>query len=188
MFKNIITALSMLGLLMSTPANSNEVIVKTKIIQKTVIKKVPIYLDRNDKAQIKCLADNAYFEAGNQSTKGKIAVTHVVMNRIGDHRFPTTPCGVIHQKHQFSWFGVKSTIKELNVYNECKQVAEQVYIGKGYGKQIVKDAIERCKEKKCPLLELNTETTNIANNLYKSLGFIQEGMLDGYNHYTLKLS
>ena len=119
----------MLGLLMSTPANSNEVIVKTKIIQKTVIKKVPIYLDRNDKAQIKCLADNAYFEAGNQSTKGKIAVTHVVMNRIGDHRFPTTPCGVIHQKHQFSWFGVKSTIKELNVYNECKQVAEQVYIG-----------------------------------------------------------
>jgi len=79
------------------------------------------------------------------------------------------------------------------VYNENSATILSVHIleehrGKGYGKQIVKDAIERCKEKKCPLLELNTETTNIANNLYKSLGFIQEGMLDGYNHYILKLS
>ena len=79
------------------------------------------------------------------------------------------------------------------VYNENSASILSVHIleehrGKGYGKQIVKDAIDRCKEKKYSLIELNTETTNIANNLYKSLGFVQEGMLDGFNHYTLKLS
>ena len=79
------------------------------------------------------------------------------------------------------------------VYNENSASILSVHIlenyrGKGYGKQIVKDAIERCKEKKYSLIELNTETTNIANNLYKSLGFVQEGVLDGFNHYTLKLS
>ena len=79
------------------------------------------------------------------------------------------------------------------IYNENSASILSVHIleeyrGKGYGKQIVKEAIERCKEKNYPLIELNTETTNIANNLYKSLGFIQEGVLDGFNHYKLKLS
>jgi ribosomal protein S18 acetylase RimI-like enzyme len=79
------------------------------------------------------------------------------------------------------------------VYNENSASILSVHIleehrGKGYGKQIVKDAIERCKEKKYSLIELNIETTNIANNLYKSLGFVQEGVLDGFNHYKLKLS
>lgn len=78
------------------------------------------------------------------------------------------------------------------VYNENSASILSVHIleehrGKGYGKQIVKDAIERCKEKKYSLIELNTETTNIANNLYKSLGFVQEGVLDGFNHYKLLL-
>ena len=48
-------------------------------------------LSDHDKRQIQCLAQNAYFEAGNQSIKGKIAVTNVVMNRVEEKRFPQTP-------------------------------------------------------------------------------------------------
>lgn len=88
-----------------------------------------MYISANDKQQIMCLAKNAYFEAGNQSTKGKIAVTNVVMNRTEDSRFPSTPCGVIRQKNQFSWVGVRNKITETDVYKECLKVAEQVYIG-----------------------------------------------------------
>jgi spore germination cell wall hydrolase CwlJ-like protein len=109
-----------------------------KIIEKEVIVKkpvyTPVYISSNDRNQIQCLAENAYFEAGNQSTKGKAAVTHVVMNRVEDKRFPKTPCAVVYQKTrgtcQFSWVceGNKS-IRNADVFAESKRVAEQVYIG-----------------------------------------------------------
>jgi len=58
--------------------------------------------------------------------------------------------------------------------------------GKGYSKQLMYSAIERAKQRGCTLMELNTEITNeVANNLYKSLGFELNGLLDEYNNYTL---
>ena len=61
--------------------------------------------------------------------------------------------------------------------------------GKGYGKKLVKASITKCKERGFKILELNTEVDNIvANNLYKSLGFIQDSMFEGFNHYYLDLS
>ena len=116
------------------------IIIKTppevKIIEKpvTVIVKKPVYVSANDRQQIQCLAENAYFEAGNQSTKGKAAVTNVVMNRVEDKRFPKTPCAVVYQRThrtcQFSWVceGNKR-IRNAEMFAESKRVAEQVYIG-----------------------------------------------------------
>jgi spore germination cell wall hydrolase CwlJ-like protein len=102
------------------------------VIEKQVIVKVPVYLTKQDKKQIKCLADNAYFEAGNQTTRGKIAVTNVVMNRTGDDSFPSTPCGVVKQKKQgrcqFSWVCEHKKVFDADVYTESKRVAEQVYL------------------------------------------------------------
>lgn len=102
------------------------------VIEKQVIVKVPVYLNTQDKKQIKCLADNAYFEAGNQTTRGKIAVTNVVMNRTGDDSFPSTPCGVVKQKKQgrcqFSWVCERKKPVDSVVYKESKHVAEQVYL------------------------------------------------------------
>jgi len=102
------------------------------VIERQVIVKVPVYLSVQDKKQIKCLADNAYFEAGNQTTRGKIAVTNVVMNRTSDDSFPSTPCGVVKQKKQgrcqFSWVCEKRKVVDVDVYTESKRVAEQVYI------------------------------------------------------------
>ena len=38
--------------------------------------------------ELKCLADNIYYEAGNQSTKGKLAVAAVTINRVNSPKFP----------------------------------------------------------------------------------------------------
>lgn len=85
--------------------------------------------DTNNK-QLKCLADSVYYEAGNQSYQGKVAVASIVMNRVRDRRFPSTPCGVIYQKNgrmcQFSWTcGGKRKI-DRNQYADALKVAEQV--------------------------------------------------------------
>ena len=53
---------------------------------------------------------------------------------------------------------------------------------------LMKSAIDRAKQKGCKVMELNTETTNdVANNLYKGLGFELKGLLDDYNNYQLVL-
>ena len=67
-----------------------------------------------------CLAQNIYFEAANQPQAGRMAVAHVVLNRVEDGQFPNTVCDVVYQakwgknwkgndypirnKCQFSWF------------------------------------------------------------------------------------
>lgn len=105
-----------------------------QVVEKPVVVKKPVYLSRHDRRQIQCLAENAYFEAGNQSTKGKIAVTNVVMNRLEDKRFPKTPCGVVHQRSggicQFSWVCEgKKRIRSVVQYADARKVAEDVYLG-----------------------------------------------------------
>jgi len=67
-----------------------------------------------------CLAQNIYFEAGNQPEAGKVAVANVTMNRMKSQAYPSTICNVVYQarwetnwrgdmipvrnKCQFSWF------------------------------------------------------------------------------------
>lgn len=102
----------------------------TKEVEKTVDDPV---LTAYDKRQIQCLAVNTYFEAGNQPTKGKIAVNNVVMNRVNDKRFPSSPCGVIYQKSrrvcQFSWVCEgKKRIRDWKMFHESRRVAELVYL------------------------------------------------------------
>ena len=120
---------------MLTPKAKAEII-KVPVVEKTIIVKQPVYVNANDRHQIQCLAENAYFEAGNQSTKGMIAVTNVVMNRAKDKRFPSTPCAVVHQKArgicQFSWVCGKKNIRDWALFERTKKVAEHVYLG-NYG-------------------------------------------------------
>lgn len=110
---------------------------EVKVIEKPVVVKKPVYVSAHDRRQIQCLAENAYFEAGNQSKKGMIAVSNVVMNRAEDKRFPSTPCGVVHQRTsrvcQFSWVCEgKKKIRDWALYEKTKRVAENVYLG-NYG-------------------------------------------------------
>ena len=50
-----------------------------------------------NEAELKCMAENIYFEGRAEPMVGKIAIGHVVMNRIEDERFPDTICGVVKQ-------------------------------------------------------------------------------------------
>ena len=52
--------------------------------------------------EVKCLAQNVYFEARDQPTKGQIAVALVTLNRVNSRRFPNNICKVIHQASRYS--------------------------------------------------------------------------------------
>ncbi|MEM7225469.1 MAG: cell wall hydrolase [Pseudomonadota bacterium] len=61
--------------------------------------------------QAACLALNIYHEARGEPDRGKLAVGHVVLNRVRDKRFPNEICAVIkdggelpHNRCQFSWW------------------------------------------------------------------------------------
>ena len=48
-----------------------------------------------------CLAQNIYFEAGNQPFSGKLAVANVVLNRVESSQFPDTICEVVKQTKKY---------------------------------------------------------------------------------------
>jgi spore germination cell wall hydrolase CwlJ-like protein len=54
-------------------------------------------------AEERCLAGAVYFESKGESLPGQLAVARVVMARAKSGRFPSTLCGVVYQKSQFSF-------------------------------------------------------------------------------------
>lgn len=47
---------------------------------------------------VECLARNIFYESGGEPLEGKVAVGIVTINRSQDSRFPSTICGVVHQR------------------------------------------------------------------------------------------
>lgn len=65
-------------------------------------------------SEIKCFADNLYHESRGEPLKGIVLVGETVINRMEDRRWPSTACGVIYQRKQFSWTANNSA----TIYNE----------------------------------------------------------------------
>jgi spore germination cell wall hydrolase CwlJ-like protein len=64
-------------------------------VERTVnIIATPFLSDRD----VDCLARNIFYEAGSESTEGKVAVGMVTINRAQDPRYPQNVCGVVRQK------------------------------------------------------------------------------------------
>jgi spore germination cell wall hydrolase CwlJ-like protein len=90
--------------------------------KKTALRKIEtqnIHLANN--RELKCLADNIYYEAGNQSTQGKLAVAAVTINRVKSPKFPKSVCAVVYQRTkrvcQFSWVCEgKKTVRSAQQY------------------------------------------------------------------------
>ena len=90
-----------------------------------------------------CLALNVYFEARSENMASQVAVSLVVMNRVEDHRFPDTVCGVVKQglrykndkvvlgKCQFSWYCDGKSDKPTNkkAWFQAKEIASIVLDG-----------------------------------------------------------
>jgi len=63
----------------------------------------PSLQDQEFSASMKCLTDNAFFEARGTSKLDMQAVTEVVINRSRSGKYPKEICKVIWQPKQFSW-------------------------------------------------------------------------------------
>ena len=116
----------------------------------TVIQK-PGKIDANVRSyttqdSIVCLAKNIYFEARNESTAGRVAVAHTVLNRVKDNRFPGSICEVVEQaiRHsngfpkrdrcQFSWYcdGRADTVTNLPVWRDVYRLATYLSTGRDH--------------------------------------------------------
>ena len=81
-----------------------------------------------DPVELRCMAENIYFEAGGESLIGKMAVGQVVLNRVKSPNYPKTVCGVVHQKNgetcMFSWLceGPKE-VKNSRNWQQSQEVA-----------------------------------------------------------------
>ena len=53
--------------------------------------------------ELECLAGAIYFESKSESLSGQLAVGQVVANRSKSGRFPSSYCGVVFQRSQFSF-------------------------------------------------------------------------------------
>jgi spore germination cell wall hydrolase CwlJ-like protein len=54
-------------------------------------------------AEQQCLATAVYFEAKGEPLRGQLAVAQVILNRTHSGRFPSSVCGVVRQRGQFSF-------------------------------------------------------------------------------------
>jgi spore germination cell wall hydrolase CwlJ-like protein len=68
--------------------------------------------------EVRCLAENIYHEARGESFKGKLAVAVVTLNRTKKEEYPSSICGVVYQKGQFSWTGKKRKITDWTDYSD----------------------------------------------------------------------
>jgi len=58
--------------------------------------------------ELECLATGIYFESKGEPLKGQLAVGQVIANRAASGRFPSTYCGVLFQRGQFSFIHGRS--------------------------------------------------------------------------------
>ena len=95
---------------------------------------------------VDCLAKNIYFEAGVESTAGKLAVANVTINRKLNDNYPNTICGVVQEgihyynvnkdeyfpvrdRCQFSWYcdgKLDEPARESRSWAESENLAKRV--------------------------------------------------------------
>lgn len=102
----------------------------------------PKKLTKVEKQQVECLAQNIYYEAGYEPTKGKIAVAMVTLNRVHSGLFPNSICETMTQKVeetcQFSWWcddykrvkaaAYRYTRHEKEAFEHARTVATYTYM------------------------------------------------------------
>ena len=98
-------------------------------------------------ADVLCLAKNIYFEAGVESTAGKLAVANVTINRTLRDNYPDSICGVVHEgihrynermgehvpvrdRCQFSWYcdGLGDNPREGRTWESAQELAKKVLV------------------------------------------------------------
>lgn len=73
--------------------------------------------------ELKCLADNVYYEARGEPFEGQMMVARVVINRTLSEHYPSDVCEVVYQPYQFSWTLKKQRPPNLDQYEIAKLAA-----------------------------------------------------------------
>lgn len=95
--------------------------------------------------EVKCLADNIFYEAGYEPHDGKVAVAMVTLNRVKSTHYEDSICGVVKEKIkgtcQFSWWcqdrernaAITHSLsaRQQEVYNDILGIALHVYMNYG---------------------------------------------------------
>ena len=137
----------------TSPLNSNEPvqiwkpnIVETKAAP-DYYKPLEFDIVKYTPADILCLAKNIYFEAGVESTAGKLAVANVTINRTLRDNYPNSICAVVQEgihrynkrideyvpvrdRCQFSWYcdGLLDEPREGRTWKSAQELAKKVLI------------------------------------------------------------
>ena len=89
--------------------------------------------------EMECLATGIYFESKSEPLTGQLAVGHVIANRAKSNgRFPSTYCGVLFQRGQFSFIRGKSL---PSVPKSSKQWKTAVAIAKIVAKDLKQSGV-----------------------------------------------
>jgi len=125
------------------------------------------------KVQIDCLAENIYYEAGNQNHNGQLAVALVTMNRV-KHGFSNSICSVVKQRTanvcQFSWKCERHSKPDPNLYSRVREVALYTYLNYGMIKDITKGATYYHADYVKPGWNNLTRTTKIGKHIFYKKG------------------
>lgn len=95
--------------------------------------------------EVKCLADNIYFEARSEKDVGKRAIALVTLNRLKDEDYPNTICKIVHQRNQykcqFAWTCTKKMkVNDHYSYTHCRKIAKHVLMNYGVMYDVTKGA------------------------------------------------
>lgn len=123
------TIIVLLSLTLITVMSVNPI--STALAQEIISQQV----SNNFNREVQCLAENIYYESGNESYEGKLAVAQVTINRVNSGKFSSSICGVVNQKDtingsivcQFSWVcsSLKGMIRNKYQWEESQLVAKR---------------------------------------------------------------
>ena len=80
-------------------------------------------------ASVFCLAATVYHEARGEPLKTQQAVAEVIIERTLSGRYPTTVCGVVNQKAQFSWVHRTNKTSEYTSWVRANIIAIEALYG-----------------------------------------------------------
>jgi spore germination cell wall hydrolase CwlJ-like protein len=153
-------------------------IAQTQTLHKEI--KPPKKLTKVEKQQVECLAQNVYYEAGYESTKGQIAVALVTLNRVHSGLYPKSICGTMTQKTedtcQFSWYcddykrikatSYRYTTREKEVFAHARSVALYTYLNYKNMQDVTKGALFFHTKEVNPAWRNVRVTTTIGNHIF----------------------
>ncbi|HRX75024.1 MAG TPA: cell wall hydrolase, partial [Hyphomonas sp.] len=85
-------------------------------------------------AEARCMAQAVYYESRNEPLAGQLAVAEVISNRMRDHRYPDTACGVVFQgatrttgcQFTFTCDGAMNRAPKGLAWEQAKEIAAHV--------------------------------------------------------------